>query len=546
MDALSRTPTGEHSSPRVVLSVRNLRIVQRGSSQPIFAPLSFDLHEGECLALLGPSGIGKSLTLRALLGLLPDSVHAEFDAYEVGSRNMLECSERDWNALRGSTLALVQQDTGAALDPLQRVDRAVVESARIHRTLEHPQVQSTLSSSLLRQAGFDEPERVSRRWPHELSGGMRQRVVLASALSANPAILLADEPTTALDARVRNSVVRNLLESKAAGKSIVFVSHDTRLVHHIADQVVRILPTVQASALLSHPDAKDAATTQPWLDAEGSPRPERAHSIVAKEASVVLSAREISKRYPSGEGIQRVSLELHSGETLGVLGESGAGKSTLARVVMGLTRPDAGEVRVDGQIWASRTQQPQRQFRHSVQWVPQDALSAFASGMPVRAVLQEAIRTSAALRGEPRPGRELVNQRVQALRADVQLPESVLSHKPRELSGGQRQRVAIARALALRPRVLVCDESVSALDDDVRDSIVDLLKGLSAEMGLALLFISHDVHLIAEIAHRVMVMHQGSVVEQAPTAQLLNHPEHPFTAELIAESGFSSQSQPLA
>lgn len=530
MDALSDANQNGASSAQPILSVRNLRVVRPGSSQPIFAPLSFDLFEGECLAVLGPSGIGKSLTLRALLGLVPESLSVEFDSYEFREQSMLDRSVRDWNSLRGATIGLIQQDTGAALDPLQRVDDAVNEAAEIHSLVQKSVDSSRGVDESLRAAGFDDPERVRHRWPHELSGGMRQRVVIASALSANPEILLADEPTTALDARVQNSVVKTLLALKDERKSLIFVSHDSRLVEQMADRVVHIQPASTSGSMRQNDIGADLSGVVRAAES----------TVIASQvpASSVLSVRNISKRFPTGDGIHAVSFELRPSQTLGILGESGAGKSTLARIVMGLMRPDVGEVRVDERTWVSPTQMPQRSLRALVQWVPQDALSSFARGMRARTILREALSAAAKLRGEAQPSHDEMTSRVQQLLDDVQLAESVLLQKPHTLSGGQRQRLAIARALALQPRILVCDESLSALDEDIRDEIVNMLKRLSAEKGLALVCISHDVHLIAQIADEIMVLHRGEVIENASADEVLHHPAHPFTAELLFESGY--------
>lgn len=546
MDALTTRGLQKVQPQAPVLVVRNLRVTQRGSNQPIFEPVSFELCRGECVALVGASGVGKSLTLRALLNLLPENLVATFDEYRIGDVNMLELNVRSWNSVRGRTVGLIQQDTGEALDPLQRVEDAVAESSRIHNRGSMrggaPAKGRAPSgvTSLLRSAGFSDPERVRRKWPHELSGGMRQRVVIASALSADPHILLADEPTTALDARVQNHVMNTLSGVKSQGRALIFVSHDERLVEQIADNVVRVAPTSAPGARASGGDRGCDGDTVLSMPAVANGATEtRQHT-----SRPVLAALDLSVRYPSGEGIQNVSFSLRVGATLGVLGESGAGKSTLARVLVGLTRPAFGEVSLNDEVWVNPSQGPPRARRWQVQWVPQSALASFPRGMSVEGILGEAIRTRADLRDERRPTRDEVRAEVLGLLTSVQLDAQIVKRSPRTLSGGQLQRVSIARALAMKPRVLVCDEAVSALDTDVRAEIVAMLNSVTERLGTSLVFISHDVNLIAEISDEVIVMQNGRVIDSGPTAAVFRTPSHSFTQELLDASGYSGEPSP--
>lgn len=540
MDALTRKDSQTAGPATPALVVRNLRVSRRRSNQPIFEPVSFTVYPGECLALVGASGVGKSLTLRALLNLLPDDLVAAFEEYRVAGLNMLELNARSWNSVRGATLGLIQQDTGEALDPLQRVEDAVAESARIHRHVDDASEAQGHSprgvTALLESAGFAYPELVRRKWPHELSGGMRQRVLIASALSADPRILIADEPTTALDARVRNHIMNTLNELKGQGRALIFVSHDERVVNQIADRVVRLaaLPTsgrgdggIETSSVTPHADSTP-----------GVSRADQPHSL--------LTVQNLSLRYPSGEGIQNVNFSLRSGMTLGVLGESGAGKSTLARVLVGLAHPASGEVSLNTQVWAGRGNLPSRKHRWHVQWVPQNALASFPRGMSVEGILSEAIRTRADLRDERRPTRDEVRAEALGLLADVQLDAQIVKRFPRTLSGGQLQRVAIARALAMKPRVLVCDEAVSALDTDVRDAIVALLKTVTKRLDTSLVFISHDVQLVAHISDEVLVMQNGRVIDSGSTTEVFRKPSSAFTQELLDASGYSVEPAPEA
>lgn len=529
MDAL--TPhTLAATEPQIVLAVRNLCVRDRRTRAQLSGPVNFDLHAGECVALVGPSGCGKSLTLRALLGLLPDELEATFDRFEVLGTSLSRASEASWNAIRGATIGLIQQDTGQGLDPLQSVLHAVLEASRVHHTLG-AQSAPEKAQQLLNNAGFDQTEDLLSRLPDELSGGMRQRVLIASALSAEPVVVCADEPTTALDARTQAVVLSHLIEEKSAGKALVMVSHDRSVVGSIADQIVWMGPEEPARLV----PTEEMHTDSMRLSSSGS-RGERGSEHEVQNA--VLRVTGLSARYAEGGGIDDVSFDLNPGRTLGVLGESGAGKSTLARAIIGLMQPHAGEVTISDELWVSHSQLPKRSAKWQVQWVPQDALASFPRGVRVNRLITEAIVLSRKLRGEPRLPKIDVRNQVRTLLNMVGLPAHVAETNPRLLSGGQRQRVSIARALAMKPRVLICDESVSALDPDARDGIVLLLGTLARSEGLAIVFISHDLDVISQIADDVLVLRAGQVIEQGAVREVFAHPTHEFTRELLSAHTF--------
>lgn len=528
-----------------ILRVENLRVFGEGVTNPLVGPLSFELYAGECLALLGDSGSGKSLTLRALLGLLPENLSMTVDRYEIAGSNILELSEAQWNALRGATLALVQQDTGEALDPLRRVQQEVLESAVVHRLPEARRHPSQFAVELLGRAGLGDAAPLLRRWPHQLSGGMRQRAVIASALSASPSILFADEPTTALDASVRQRVLETLNALKTGGQALLLVTHDMSVVSKIADRLIRIehgtagqATTVTAETLV-HDMAADEVSLLGMTSAARVSTTE-----VQAAQPVVLRAQGVSAYYDGGNGIHGVSFELRRGHTLGILGESGAGKTTLARVLTGVMPLTAGEVFVEDIAWSRLRERDRRPHRWQLQWVPQDALASFARGMTVEQILAEALGVGRSRQGASAGGRERARTKkpdrtaaIEKLLADVHLDVALKTRNPRTLSGGQRQRLAIARALATEPNVLICDEAVSALDAGVRASVLNLFRELAESRQLATVFISHDVDVIAQVSDDVLVMREGRIVEQGSAPEVLTRPQHPFTRGLLTDSG---------
>lgn len=474
--------------------------------------VSFAVGPGHCLALLGESGAGKSLTARALLGLLPDGAESDAEVLDIDGVDASQLGDRTWRALRGARIALVSQDALVSLDPLRRVGAEVAEPLEIHRRGSGLSrgARSERVRALLAAVAVPDPARRARQYPHELSGGLRQRALIASALAASPAVLVADEPTTALDATVQARVLDLLRQIADRGTAVVLVSHDIGAVRRIADDVV----VMKDGAVVERGTAEQVLTapaedyTKELVQA-GVLAP-RAGKAVAD--GILLRAAGVGKSFDRPV-LQNVSFVLRRGTTLGVVGESGSGKTTLARILVGVERADAGRLERSGPV-------------PRVQLVPQNSLGAFDPRWSIGRSLREALEAG----GVRRPLRA---DRVAALLAEVGLDPELAGRRPIQLSGGQRQRAAIARALAADPEVLVLDEPVSALDATVRARILGLLDRLQRDRGLTMVLISHDLDVVAAVADDVLVLRDGAVVEQGRVAEIFSVPRHPFTRALI-------------
>lgn len=517
------------TTPREVLRVRELRVLdERG--HVLAGPHSFSLNAGECFALVGDSGSGKTLTLRALINLLPPGLSWSAEELTILGRDARSFTHREWQSLRGKTLGLVQQDAGDALDPLKHIQSEVLEAARVHHLRESRSGRAAQATVLLNRAGLKSPETLLHSWPHELSGGMRQRAVLASALSAQPRILLADEPTTALDATVQRTVLETLDELTSQGLAIILVSHDERSIAQVADRSMRLMPVQPLDTFSAEKTDSELAAHEDSVVSDGGGMP-------------ALRVQSLSAGYPSNRNrmrsgvrpdlaIEEISFTLAPGQVLGVVGESGAGKTTLARVLTATLPVTDGEVWVHDVPWSQLSERNRRPERWRVQWVPQDPLASFARGMTVESILGEAVAST-------RVERNLRDARIDTLMSQVGLDPRFRKRRPRTLSGGQRQRLAIARALATRPQILICDEAVSALDASAREGILRLLVTLARTEKLAMVFVSHDIEVISRVSDEILVMQDGRVVEQGSASRVLGEPEHPFTQALIADSGYS-------
>ena len=488
-----------------LVELEDLRIAFGGA--PVVDGVSLRVEKGECVAIVGESGAGKSLTARSLLGLSPGDVSV--GRRVIGGVDTAGFRERDWRALRGTQVALVAQDALAALDPLRRVGAEVAEARAIHG-LDHG---AERIRDLLERVAMPDAALRARQYPHELSGGLRQRALIASALSADPAVLVADEATTALDATVQARVLTLIRQIADEGTGVVFVSHDFAAVRRVADRVV----VMREGRLVEQGTLAEVL---------GAPRNEYTRMLVTasqhgtrvsdgRPTALVATIEGLSKSFGGRAAVHDAGFTLTEGGTLGIVGESGSGKTTLARMLVGVERPDSGRVR-----W-ERTQR--------VQFVHQNPLAALDPRWTVRRSIAEGLQAA----GVPGSTRRT---KVAELMAEVGLMPELAERRPRELSGGQRQRVAIARALAADPDVLVLDEPVSALDPTVRGTVLALLARLQRERDLTMVFVSHDLGVVGAICDDVLVMQNGVIVEQGPVASVFDAPQHPFTQELLAAS----------
>jgi peptide/nickel transport system ATP-binding protein len=538
-----------------LVDVADLR-VRFGSrtAAPVVDGISFTLHRGECLALVGESGSGKSVTSRTLVGLTGARSLVEFGRLRLGGEDVSRFSPRTWRRVRGSRIGFVMQDALSSLDSLRPVGLEIAEPLKLHEPLTRAQRQARVLE-LLAAVGVPEPEFRAAQYPHELSGGLRQRALIASAIACGPELLIADEPTTALDATVGAQVIRLLASLKTPETGLLIISHDLSVVASLADrvavmragQIVEQGPTAEVlhaprhdytrALLAAVPSAASKGTRLSFAQLTlGVPRasvtPGGARETGTRDrARPILAASGLVKSFTGADKVRRtvvddVSFELFGGETLGIVGESGSGKTTTARIAVGLEVPDSGSVSLRGRNWAALSPDERRAERKRIQLVYQDPLSSFDPRYTVERVIGEALRVVGYQGGE----RE---KRLGSLLQLVSLDDSFRGRRPIELSGGQRQRVAVARALASDPEVLVLDEPVSALDVSVQARILDLLTDLQEKLGVSYLFISHDLGVIHHMSDRVLVMKDGAVVESGDVDEVFKNPARDYTRALL-------------
>ncbi|HMN78426.1 MAG TPA: ABC transporter ATP-binding protein [Burkholderiaceae bacterium] len=552
------------ASPAVLLEARNLAVGFRTplGYKRVVSAFDLTLHRGETLAIVGESGSGKTVATRSLIGLAGDDAVVTADVLRFGDLDLLRASSQDLKRLRGARVGYVLQDALVSLDPLRRIRSEIAESLNAHGRLPKPEVDDR-TLRLLAEVGIPDPQIRRNQYPGELSGGLRQRALIATALALHPPVIIADEPTTALDVVVQAQVLGVLQELIAGGTSLILISHDLAVVARLADRIIVmksgvVVETGPRDEVLGNPQheytraliravpsgdtrgrrlSASAATPvpgQPQQAVAGGIDPVRSPRIAADRGAggIVLQARNLSKWFHGPDGqrlkaVSNVSFDLHEGEVLGIVGESGSGKSTLARLLLALTDYDEGQVLYRGIEWPRADEKTRRAVRGKISVVHQDPYSSFDPRWNVRRIVKDALMLHAG-------GREITDDDVLELLQAVGLDASHLRMRPLHLSGGQRQRVAIARALAVHPEILILDEAVSALDVSIQAQILDLLEDLKARYALSILFVSHDLGVVHHIADRVLVMKDGLVVEEGSAQAVFRDPRHSYTKELVA------------
>lgn len=515
-----------------LLSVTDLQISY--GNEPAVSGVSFTVGRGEVVAVVGESGSGKSTTAHAILGLLAGSGHVTGGTVEFEGERIDSYSDRAWQRIRGARVGLVPQDPTTSLNPVTRIGDQVAEVLRIHGLADRRKARLD-AVEVLERAGIDRPEIRARQYPHELSGGMRQRVLIGIALVANPALIIADEPTSALDVTVQRRILDHLDERIAeSGAAVLLITHDLGVAADRADRILvmqggRIVESGRTADILDNPRheyTKKLLNSAPSLSSGPVDRP------VRKDTSPLLTLTGITKRFNVGRGssitaVNEVSLTVPRGQTVSLVGESGSGKSTTARIAVRLEQPDAGTISFDGHDITKVKGSDLRELRRKIQLVYQNPYASLDPKLSVQDIVAEPLRAFKVGGGSQQQTRaaELLDQ--------VALPEQFLSRKPAELSGGQRQRVAIARALALKPDLLVLDEPVSALDVSVQAQILALLDELQRELGLTYLFISHDLAVVRQISDVVGVMQAGRLLEIGTTTEIFDNPRNEYTRTLL-------------
>ena len=524
--------------PPPLLSVENLSVAF--GTRRVVHGVSFTLDRGRTLALVGESGSGKSATALSLLQLLPAGGTNPTGHIVLNSHSVIGARPARLRRLRGGTAGMVFQEPMSSLNPLQPIGRQVAEAIRLHRNLARAALRAEVLAALGR-AGFADAAHRLDAYPHQLSGGQRQRVVIAMALANSPALLIADEPTTALDVTIQNRILDLLSGLRTeTGMAMLLITHDLRIVRRYADavcvmregEIVEAGPVAQVFAAPTHPYTRLLLESVP----HGTAPP------VAPDAPALIQARELGVDFTVSRGwlrhavasvraVDDVSFTVHAGETVGLVGESGSGKSTIGFASLGLQHA-TGQVTFEGTALHTLDKTALRRLRARMQIVFQDPFGSLSPRLSVAELVAEGLRVH-----EPRLSATARLDRVRQALAEVGLPEDAVGRYPHEFSGGQRQRIAIARAMVLNPRFVVLDEPTSALDMTVQAQIVDLLRRLQREHGLAYLFISHDLKVVRALAHRLLVLRAGKVVEEGPTETVFAAPTHPYTRELIEAAG---------
>lgn len=530
--------------PLLIVKDLSVDFEMSGQAAAAVRQVSYTIRRGEVLAIVGESGSGKSVSSMAILGLLPPNVRID-GSIEFNGTNLLALDSDAMRQLRGEKIAMIFQEPMTALDPVYTIGEQIIEAIRAHTKMGKGPAHHR-AIELLKLVRLPEPERRIDHYPHQLSGGQLQRVVIAMAVSCDPDLLIADEPTTALDVTVQAEILELLRDLGARlNASVLFITHDMGVVADLADRVIvmregRVVEEALVKDLFVTPKAE---YTQQLLDAvphlgqPGDEEPSRFEnpdsSSITRATSVVLSFENIEITYAGRQGsdafkaIDDVTIGVNEGEVVGLVGESGSGKSTLGRCAMGLLKPSAGRVAVCGTDITKLSSRQLRPKRHEFSMVFQDPASSLNPRQTLGDIVAKPLKLHARMNAKE------VQNRVKEMLDQVKVPASWIERYPHELSGGQRQRVGIARALVLSPRLLIADEPTSALDVSVQATILDLLKELQSNLGFSCLFITHDLGVVEELADRIAVLKAGRLIEFGDATEVLHHSREEYTRRLV-------------
>ena len=526
------------SQPELLLNVEQLSLSYRTGAawKEVVHQVSFQLNKGEMVALVGESGSGKTTTAQAIIGLLAENGRRDAGRILLNGEDISQWSSRRLDSVRGARISLVPQDPGNSLNPVKTIGDQVEEILRLHRVSDRAG-RKQQAIELLTRVGLSHPEQRVSQYPHQLSGGMKQRVLIAIALALKPDIIIADEPTSALDVTVQKRIL-DLLDHlrRESGTAVLFVTHDLALAAERADRIIvfrngEIQEQGATPQVIGAP--KQAYTRQLLADALPRPRQPDNPASPRSFSAPAIQASRISKSFALGksqrlQALNEVSFAVARGTTHAIVGESGSGKTTLARILLGFESSDAGRITLDGVVVNGLQGESLRQLRRRIQFVYQNPFASLDPRQTLFRIIEEPLLNFDRLSRDER------RQRVEAVTQKVALPLDILSRSARELSGGQRQRVALARALILQPSILVLDEATSALDVTVQAQILALLQQLQAEQGLTYLFITHDLATVQQIADTLTVLKAGEVVESGDVVTIFNAPQHAYTRELLA------------
>lgn len=547
IDPLSgRSPNGEPDAGRPVLDIDHLQVTFATDGGPVQAvkDVSLEVRKGEVLAIVGESGSGKTVTAKTILGLLPETASSS-GAVLINGADVISVSAARLRQIRGRDVAMVFQEPSTALNPVFTVGWQIAEGIRAHTGSDGKRVSAkeakTRAIEALRKVGIPDPEHRVNYYPHQFSGGQKQRVVIAAALALNPGLIVADEPTTALDVTVQAEILELLRDLRDKyGTSIVLITHNMGVVADLADRVVvmyqgDVVEEAPARTLFAEPRqdyTRSLLAAVPHLGRNSASEglASRAH----QEEEVLVEANNLSIEYPGRLGtpafkaVDRVSFTLSRGEVFGLVGESGSGKTTIGRAIAGLNRTTGGSLKVLGYEMLNLKERTFKPLRKDIGFVFQDPAASFNPQLTIGDCIAEPM----VIHTKPSPAQ--ARKRVGELLESVQLPASYAGRYPHELSGGQRQRASLARALSLNPRLLIADEPTSALDVSVQAKVLELFRDIQQEFGFACLFISHDLAVVDTLSSWVGVLYKGRLVEQGIGSQVMGNPQHDYTRRLIA------------